>query len=151
MSRSAEGLSIRHVHPDDAAHLAALLTQLGYPVGGQEVGHRLAYWLGDPMSLVLVAERTGQVVGCLSLHAIPYLERTGRWARIESLVVDEHARGDGIGQTLVAAAEHAARKLGCLAMEVTSARDRADAHAFYARMGYADICDRSGRFFKTLD
>jgi len=45
-----------------------------------------------------VAERDGPVIGCISAHAVPYLERTGRWLRIESLVVDETARGAGTGQ-----------------------------------------------------
>jgi GNAT superfamily N-acetyltransferase len=101
--------------------------------------------------LILVAEQNRRLVGCLSLHAIPYFEQTGRWARIESLVVDASARGRGTGRSLVAAAEGAARRWDCLAVEVTSLRSRIDAHAFYARMGYTDVCASSGRFLKTLD
>ena len=143
-------LTIRRAEPGDANQLAALLTQLGYPSTSDEVDQRLAYWLPDAMSLILVAERSGRLVGCLSLHAIPYLERTGRWARIESLVVDQSARGRGTGRSLIANAEAAAREWECLAVEVTSLRTRAAAHAFYKRMGYADMCATSGRFFKTL-
>jgi GNAT superfamily N-acetyltransferase len=144
-------LAVRQAEPGDTHQIAALLTQLGYPSTGDEVAERLSYWLPDPMSLILVAEQGGRVLGCLSLHAIPYLERTGRWARIESLVVDQSGRGRGTGRALVAAAEDAARNWGCLAVEVTSLRTRADAHAFYQRMGYADVCGSSGRFFKTLE
>jgi predicted N-acetyltransferase YhbS len=151
MTSSTNNLAIRQAGPGDASSVAVLLTQLGYPATCQEVSHRLTYWLRDSMSLVLVAEQEQRVIGCLSLHAIPYLERTGWWARIESLVVDETARGGGTGRSLVAAAEQAARSWGCLAVEVTSSRERAGAHAFYQQMGYTDICDRSGRFFKTLD
>jgi len=89
-------------------------------------------------------------VGCLSLHTIPYLERTGRWARIDSLVVDQSSRGRGTGRSLIAAAEDAARSWDCLAVEVTSLRARTDAHVFYGRMGYTDVCAESGRFLKTL-
>jgi GNAT superfamily N-acetyltransferase len=144
-------LVIREAEAGDADRIAVLLTQLGYPATGGQVRERLGYWRPDPMSLVLVAELAGRVVGCLSLHAIPYLERTGRWARIESLVVDESSRGWGAGRSLIGAAEAAAQRWGCLAVEVTSARDRAGAHAFYQAMGYRDICDRSGRFLKQLD
>jgi GNAT superfamily N-acetyltransferase len=77
-------------------------------------------------------------------------ERTGRWARIESLIVGESARGTGAGAALLRAAEDLARQWGCLAMEVTSARTRHDAHAFYQHMGFTDVCHRSGRFLKEL-
>jgi GNAT superfamily N-acetyltransferase len=130
--------------------IAALITQLGYPATSSEISDRLAYWLPDPMSVILVAEADGRVVGSLSLHAIPYLERTGRWARIESLVVDESARGTGAGRALIAAAEQTARHWNCLTVEVTSLRSRTDAHAFYRKVGYSDICDQSGRFLKPL-
>jgi GNAT superfamily N-acetyltransferase len=144
-------VAIREAEPGDAHQIASLLTQLGYPSTSDQVNERLAYWLPDPMSLILVAEQSRRLVGCLSLHAIPYFEQTGRWARIESLVVDASARGRGTGRSLVAAAEDAARRWNCLAVEVTSSRSRVDAHAFYARMGYTDICASSGRFFKALD
>lgn len=141
---------IREAQSGDVHQMAALLTQLGYPATGQQLDERLAYWLPDPMSLILVAEQARRLVGCLSMHAIPYLERTGRWARIESLVVDASSRGLGTGRSLMAAAEASARRWHCLAVEVTSLRTRADAHAFYKRMGYTDVCAESGRFVKTL-
>ena len=141
---------IREATAADAAVIAELMTQLGYPCTAGEARLRLGYWLGDPASRVLVAERDGRVVGCLSAHAVPYLERTGWWARIESLVVAESARGTGAGRALVEAAEDVAREWGCLAVEVTSARGRADTQAFYPRMGYRGVCDRSERFFKVI-
>jgi predicted N-acetyltransferase YhbS len=113
--------AIRPARRADAARIAELLTELGYPANAETVRKRLAYWLDDQASMVLVAERGGRVVGCISLHAVPYLECTGRWLRIESLVV-----------------------------EVTSKRSRADAHAFYGRLGFADACGTSGRFTKEL-
>ncbi len=143
--------TIRDVKPEDAARVAELLTQLGYPAATHDVADRLAYWVDDPLSRILVAEHNKQVVGCLSLHAIPYLERTGRWARVESLVVDSAARRSGVARSLVQAAEETARQWGCLAVEITSARYRDDAHAFYEQLGYTDVCDKSARFFKMLD
>jgi GNAT superfamily N-acetyltransferase len=150
MSSRTQGLAIREASLDDASSLAALVTQLGYPATSNEISERLAYWLPDPMSVILVAEADERVVGSLSLHAIPYLERTGRWARIESLVVDESARGTGTGRALIAAAEQTARRWDCLTMEVTSLRSRADAHAFYRHLGFSDVCDQSGRFLKPV-
>ena len=134
----------------DAGAIAELMTQLGYPCSDDDAAVRLGYWLTDPMSRVLVAERDALIIGCLSVHAVPYLERTGRWGRIESLVIDESARGTGAGSALLQSAETVALDWGCLAMEVTSARTRDDAQAFYQRMGYTDMCSRSGRFLKEL-
>jgi GNAT superfamily N-acetyltransferase len=143
--------AIRQIRPQDAARVSELLTQLGYPAAEDDVALRLTYWLDDPMSRIFVAEQDNRVIGCLSLHAIPYLERTGRWARVESLVVDSGARRSGVARSLVQAAEDTARQWGCLAVEITSARYRDDAHAFYEQLGYTDVCDKSARFFKVFD
>jgi predicted N-acetyltransferase YhbS len=143
-------LVVRSATPDDATRIAELLTELGYPAGADEVAERLAYWLRAEASQVLVAEVGDRVIGSISLHAIPYLERTGHWLRIESLVVDASQRRGGIGGALMAAAERQARAWGCLEIEVTSLRSRADAHSFYRRLGFDDACDLSGRFIKEL-
>jgi N-acetylglutamate synthase-like GNAT family acetyltransferase len=87
MTIQAAQIVIRRAELGDADQISVLLGQLGYPSTAEQVSQRLGYWLPDPLSLVLVAEQGTRVVGCLSLHAIPYLERTGRWARIDSLVV----------------------------------------------------------------
>jgi N-acetylglutamate synthase-like GNAT family acetyltransferase len=143
-------ITIRDATSRDATQIARLLDQLGYPSTPQQVSERLEYWSADRYSHVLLAAGPTDVMGCLSLHALPYLEKTGRWARIESLVVDMHARRSGVGAILVEAAESAARHWGCLALEVTSNRQRHDAHAFYQRLGFTDHCGKSGRFLKEL-
>lgn len=149
-SAESQAVRVRPAAEPDAPRLAELLTQLGYPVDADEVRERLRYWLPDAMSRVLVAERDGVVVGCVSLHANPYFERTGRWLRIDSLVVDAAERGTGIGRVLLAAADRLAGDWGCIAVEVTSSRARPGAHAFYARMGFRDVCEQSARFFRLL-
>jgi len=141
---------LRLLRRDDAARLAVLLTQLGYPVAEPEVMERLTYWFDDPASVLIGADVKGELVGVVAVHASPLLEVTGRWARIVALVVDEGYRGKGIGRRLVEAAEARARELGCLRMEVTSSRRRDDAHRLYRRHGYEDVCERSARFMKLL-
>jgi GNAT superfamily N-acetyltransferase len=161
------GVKVREARPDDAGAVAALLGELGYPSTAAEVGRRLSIWLDEPYSRVLLATSdatsdpagktgsgaagdSGRVVGSMSVHAIPHLERDGRWLRIESLVVAAGVRGSGAGRRLVEAAEKVARSWDCHAIEVTSSRHREGAHAFYKRLGFADICHRSGRFWKDL-
>jgi len=143
-------VTIRSAELADAPRIAELLTELGYPVDAGAVRERLAYWLPDQASKVLIADLDGGVAGCISLHAIPYLERTGRWLRIESLVVEAGRRRGGAGRALVDAAEQLARQWGCVLIEVTSKRSRADAHAFYRRLGFTDVCDQAGRFTKEI-
>jgi GNAT superfamily N-acetyltransferase len=143
--------SVRHPEPDDATQVAALLAELGYPDNQvADVQRRLALWAGEIASRALVAEHHGQLVGIVAVTAIPYLERDGRWGRIVALVVSSACRGQGIGRQLVQAAETAASELGCVAMEVTSARRRTDSHPFYQNLGYQDWGDRSARYLKDL-
>ncbi len=61
-------VGVRPAAAADAAVIAALMTQLGYPCSVDDAAARLGYWLADPMSRVLVAERDGAVIGCLSLQ-----------------------------------------------------------------------------------
>jgi GNAT superfamily N-acetyltransferase len=144
-------LSIRKARLDDAAQVAALLVELGYPDNSvDDVRRRLAMWAKETAGIVLVAERDGQVVGTVAVTAIPYLEREGRWGRIVALVTAAGCRGQGIGRRLVEAAEEAAGDLGCITMEVTSARGRTESHPFYRSLGYEDWCDRSARYLKDL-
>ncbi|MFI8933377.1 GNAT family N-acetyltransferase [Streptomyces sp. NPDC053474] len=143
-------VTIRRATLEDADQIAGLLCQLGYASTAQEVEKRFTLWFDDPFSAVLVAEHSGRAAGCLSLHAIPYLEKTGRWARIESLVVDEAARRTGAGSQLISAAEELARQWHCSAVEVTTLRSRLDANAFYKHHGYDDRCTLSARYWKDL-
>ncbi|MFG2057173.1 GNAT family N-acetyltransferase [Micromonospora sp. NPDC048930] len=143
-------VELRPVRRDDAARVAVLLTQLGYPTEEPEASVRLSYWLDDPESVLIGAEVRGELAGVVALHVCPLLEVTGKWARLVALVVDEGKRSKGIGRRLVAAAESRAKELGCLRMEVTSSRKRDDAHRLYRRQGYEDVCERSARFMKLL-
>ena len=145
------GCSVRLAQPGDAAQVAALLAELGYPDNRtEEVRRRLAMWERETAGLALVAERQGQVVGIIAVTAIPYLEREGRRGRIVALVVSSACRGQGIGRRLVDAAEKAAGELDCITMEVTSARSRTESHPFYRNLGYQDWGDRSARYLKDL-
>jgi predicted N-acetyltransferase YhbS len=143
--------SVRLAQPGDAAQVAALLVELGYPDNpAGEVRRRLVMWERETTGLALVAARQGQVVGVIAMAAIPYLEREGRRGRVVALVVSSACRGQGIGRRLVGAAEEAAGELGCVTLEVTSRRSRTESHPFYRNLGYEDCCDRSARYLKDL-
>jgi GNAT superfamily N-acetyltransferase len=86
--------------------------------------------------LILVADYQGTLLGVLTVHVTPVLHRPTPVGRLTALVVTEQARRQGIGRSLVEAAEQAVLDRGCELIEVTTNRKRTDAHAFYERLGY---------------
>jgi GNAT superfamily N-acetyltransferase len=143
---AGESPAIREPRAEDAAAIATLLGQLGYPTGAAAVNGRLDR-LRDAGDRVVVAEVGGRVVGVASLHVSPSLEDDGPAGKLAALVVDEAHRGSGIGRALVDAMEAEARARGCAVFFLTTAERRADAHAFYERLGL----EYTGRrYAKTL-
>jgi len=141
---------LRPIRRPDASRLAGLLGQLGYPTTEAVVHERLDYWLDDPASWLIGAADETDLIGVAALHVLPMLEVTGRLGRLLALVVDERYRGQGVGQSLVAATEAQARAAGCLKLEITSSRYRTRTHEFYQHLGYADMCASKARFIKSL-
>lgn len=127
--------AIRQATAADAAALARLNGQLGYPSAAGDLESRLPALLVDPRRLVLVAEQHGRAVGWVEVVLQESVVDPGR-AVLTGLVVDEELRGHGIGRRLVEAAESWSRDHGYRRVLVRSRTTRADAHAFYARLGY---------------
>jgi len=138
---------IRRARTEDASAIAVLLGQLGYPTSDDDARGRLVRIQREEGSRLLVAERDGVVAGLVGLHLLTFLERDGRWCRITALVVGEEARRAGVGRALVEAVEEVARAERCLCVEVSSGVHRADAHAFYERLGYEERRRRFQKWF----
>lgn len=85
-------------------------------------------------AVLFVARLDGRVVGSLTLalYRIP----TGRKAWIEDVVVDEAARGRGIGEALSLAAVDEARRRGAKDVNLSSRPSRAAANRLYERIGF---------------
>jgi ribosomal protein S18 acetylase RimI-like enzyme len=83
---------------------------------------------------LFVAMDDGVVVGTLTLvvFSIP----TGRRAWVEDVVVDENARGAGIGRQLTVAAIEDARLRGVRSIDLTSRPAREVANAMYVKLGF---------------
>ena len=129
------GLVVRAARVEDAPGLATLLGELGYPVSPEVVGQRLEAMLAAH-EVVLLASRDGEALGVVTVHVTPVLHRPTYVGRLTALVVTRRARGQGVGRALVDAAERLVAERGCELIEVTSNQRRADAHAFYMRLGY---------------
>lgn len=83
---------------------------------------------------LLMAEENGQYLGCLTL--VVFKIPSGTRARVEDLVVQDNARGRGIGQALVGKAIQLARTRGAEATELTSHPSREAANRFYKKLGF---------------
>jgi N-acetylglutamate synthase-like GNAT family acetyltransferase len=140
-------VTIRDARLEDAEALAALIGQLGYPTTAEATAERLARLEASEADRVVVAELEGQVVGLASLHASLSVEHDEPAAKLSAIVIDAAHRGRGIGDALVTAMEAEARQRGCCLIFLTTAERRADAHAFYRRLGYEET---GRRFAKTL-
>ena len=82
-----------------------------------------------------VARVDGVIVGCLTL--VLYRIPTGLKAWIEDVVVDEAARGHGVGEALNLAAIDEARRRGANAVNLTSRTAREAANRLYQRIGFS--------------
>jgi GNAT superfamily N-acetyltransferase len=127
---------VRSAVPGDAAAVARLSGQLGYPVAAQALATRLRGLVASEEQAVYVAtDVQGEVVGWIH-GAEQVLVESGTRCEILGLVVDEAVRRGGIGRRLVEAVERWARARGLPEMSVRSAVSRAESHPFYEQLGY---------------
>lgn len=101
----------------------------------------LRHLLASPASILLVArdtpeggDATGRILGSLTLVVFPI--PTGIRAWIEDVVVDESARGRGVGEALNRAALERARVEGARTVDLTSRPTREAANRLYLRLGF---------------
>jgi ribosomal protein S18 acetylase RimI-like enzyme len=83
---------------------------------------------------VFVARVDGNIVGSLTL--VTFRIPTGIRAWIEDVVVDESARGHGVGEALNQAAIQEARQKGAVTVDLTSRPSREAANRLYQRIGF---------------
>ena len=78
------------------------------------------------------------MIGCLQLTIIPGLARQGmKRAQIEGVRVDRHYRGEKVGGKLFEKAIAMARSEQCGMVQLTSDKQRNDAHRFYEKLGFS--------------
>ncbi len=133
---TAAGVTVAEVTvvtPDVVAAFARLVPQLSRsspPPGEAE----LAEMVASPATTLLVARIDGEIVGTLTLalFRIP----TGLRAWIEDVVVEESARGAGVGEALTRAALERATAAGARSVDLTSRPSREAANRLYRRLGF---------------
>lgn len=133
-AHAAPAILVRRAAREDAARIAALLTDEGYPVAPSDIAVRLGRFAAP--SGVAVAEAEGEVIGFVAVHVMPRFEHPDAIARILALVVDAGVRERGVGGLLVAEAERIGRESGAAFVEVTSGHHRPDARRLYESVGF---------------
>lgn len=118
----------------DAAPLARLAGELGYPTSTEEMTRRLAMLLSQHHHGILVAELES-IVGWIHVSHMVSLE-SDAFAEIRGLVVAESHRGAGIGAHLVSLAEVWAKGHGCNRIRVRTNVVREKTRKFYGRLGF---------------
>jgi GNAT superfamily N-acetyltransferase len=117
--------------------LAGLLPQLNPNLRPPDM-ERLRRLVADPDVVLLIArdDATGSIVGTTTV--IVYTTPFWIKSRIDEVVVDESARGRGVGEALVEGALEVARQRGAQIAELQSARTEAreSAHRLYERLGF---------------
>lgn len=130
------GLKIRKARRTDAARLAELSAELGYPATEKQTETRFLRLLPKTKHALFVAEGPGnELVGWIHVSVANLIESDLR-AEVNGLIVAETHRSLGAGAKLLEAAENWARTCGCRAVNLRSNVIRERAHKFYERQGY---------------
>jgi N-acetylglutamate synthase-like GNAT family acetyltransferase len=129
-------LVIRRARSSDAARIAELSGELGYPANAKDISQRMRKLkAGAPNALFVAESQDGGIIGWAHV-SVTHLVESGTRAELNSLIIADGQRSLGAGARLLAAAEACARMHGCPSMSVRSNVVRERAHAFYEREGY---------------
>lgn len=91
----------------------------------------------DPNNELIVVEHQGDLVGVLQLTFIPNLTHLGSWrCLIEGVRIHRSYRGRGLGTSLFTWAIERAAERSCTLVQLTSDKQRPEAHRFYESLGF---------------
>jgi len=141
-------VKVRRATHTDAASIALLLGQLGYPSSADVIPTRLVAIEREGGVAFVASSAEDRILGLATASRHATLHAGAQVAYITALVTADDARGQGVGRSLVTAIEQWARENGCTRLSVTSAEHRAGAHEFYPRIG---MPYNGRRFSKLLD
>jgi ribosomal protein S18 acetylase RimI-like enzyme len=130
---SVEVEAVREVTNEFVQACRRLLPQLSSSAAPPS-GEDLARTVGHQAITLFVARSAGAIVGMLTLVTFPL--PTGLRARIEDVVVDQAARGRGVGTALTMAALDLARQRGARSVDLTSRASRVAANRLYQQLGF---------------
>ena len=133
-------VTIRPAGPGDEPDIVDLIQELAvafdYPTTIDE--HYVRHFLASPVSDVLLAIDGEAVVGLLSYARVPGLFHAADSGLIESLVVAEGRRGEGIGRQLLEAAVASLEEAGCAEISVSTGAENEAVQRLYCSAGLTE-------------
>jgi ribosomal protein S18 acetylase RimI-like enzyme len=130
------GVVVRDATIADAAQVARLVSDLGYPTSASQMHMRLESILRDEDYHTLVACDGDRIVGFIGTRLGPLYESDDLYGQIMALAVASERQRSGVGRMLIEAAESILVQRGARVLVVTSGNHRSGAHAFYEKNGY---------------
>ncbi|MDT4846826.1 rimI: ribosomal-protein-alanine acetyltransferase [compost metagenome] len=126
-------LNLRAATLDD---LSPLVELEGHCFEAPRLGRQQFRWmLAEANASLLLAEGDGRILG----YALVLFRQGSPLARLHSIATEPRARGNGIGQRLLDAAETAAREHDCAYLRLEVCPDDRPAVALFERNGYSDL------------
>jgi ribosomal protein S18 acetylase RimI-like enzyme len=116
---------------DALVTLVPQLSKSNPPPSSSEVEAMLA---SDAITQFVARDDDGTIVGVSTLAVFPIPTAWRAW--IEDVIVDDSARGQGVGAALIQAMIDAARERGCATVDLTSRPSREAANRLYQRLGF---------------
>jgi ribosomal protein S18 acetylase RimI-like enzyme len=129
-------VAVRPAEVGDAAALADLMTQLGYPTRESEMEMRMETIFAEKNYATFVALSEGKVCGMIGTRTSYSYEHNSPGGAILALVVSEKMRGRRIGEALINAAESDFAQRNIRRVAVYTHFRRTEAHEFYEKLGY---------------
>jgi GNAT superfamily N-acetyltransferase len=142
---SMSDLSYRNATPADLPFMVQLIaddfvgTAPDDPAtaNGPDYESALAAISADPNQALYIVEAEGRPIGTFQLTFVPGIMRHGQWrGLIEGVHIIPTERNKGYGKAMMRWAIEQCRVRGCGLVQLTSNKQRLDAHRFYRALGF---------------
>ncbi|OEH92519.1 GNAT family N-acetyltransferase [Bacillus solimangrovi] len=141
---------IREANVTDVNELARLMGELGYPTSSTEMEQRFSSISSNRSYKTFVYDVEQQLVGMIGMMLAHRYEKNESYVWGVAFVVDSTYRGQGIGNSLLLAAEQWAKERGANMITLNSGNrnERQEAHRFYTSRGFEG---KATGYYKVLD
>jgi ribosomal protein S18 acetylase RimI-like enzyme len=132
------GVTIRKIAAEDFEQVYPLFKQLwqGKTLDRDALFRVFERGVSSDSDVLLCAVSDNKIVGFCAYAVVNNLWQEGQIAYVYAMVVDEPARGQGIGSQLIREVIDGSKRRGLKRVELDSGFPREKAHAFYEMLGF---------------